>query len=264
MLLPATFALLLPVMMLPAPALSAQVARAAVPVLYIVAIGMWAVTCGVGWRIALVPGIPRNGIVDERAFWVIGTHQQNPGNPAEFVLAQLGSASTRGSFEWMITQDTSSGKPKLQYEANALIGTPFVAVPLSRPGYPVALAVSILGTWGSATPLDGLDVDQRGLAYALGSHLVGDPNGRPGHTKWAVPAWIIAEYSNATTAPGVPAADIAAARKALSCGTLAQLDQATQAPLTAGRFMSNIFNSLTLTTSRFSPDPVIAETELCG
>jgi hypothetical protein len=44
---------------------------------------------------------------------------------------------------------------------------------------------------------------------------------------------------------------------------LAELDQATAAPLTASRFVSNVFHSLTLTTFRFSPDPVTAERELC-
>jgi arabinofuranosyltransferase len=174
----------------------------------------------------------------------------------------MGSASALGSFEWMISRDARSGKAVLLYEA--AIGYPFVSVPLSQPRYPVAVAVSILGTWGAGTPLDGLAVDQRGLSYALGSHLAGDPNGRPGHTKWASPAWIVAEYSNVTRAPGIPAAQIAAARKALSCGALAELDQATQAPLTFGRFMSNIVHSLSLTSFRISPDPVVAEKQLCG
>lgn len=49
---------------------------------------------------------------------------------------------------------------------------------------------------------------------------------RPGHTKWVNPAWIVAEYSNVSDAPGIPAAQIAAAR--------------------------------------FSPDPGPAEKELCG
>ena len=66
-----------------------------------------------------------------------------------------------------------------------------------------------------------------------------------------------------TQAPGIPAAQLAAARKALSCGPLAELDQATGAPLTASRFAMNFFHSLTMTTFRFSPDPVTAEKELC-
>jgi arabinofuranosyltransferase len=101
------------------------------------------------------------------------------------------------------------------------------------------------------------------LTRDLGSHQAGDRGGRPGHTKWVIPAWIVAEYSNVTQAPGIPAAQLAAARKALSCGTLAELDQATQAPLTASQIATNFFHSLTLTTFRFSPDPVTAEKELC-
>ena len=100
------------------------------------------------------------------------------------------------------------------------------------------------------------------MAY-LRIYPAGDPSARPGHTKWVIPAWIVAEYSDVTQAPGIPAAQLAAARKALSCGPLAELDQATGAPLTASRFAMNFFHSLTLTTFRFSPDPVTAEKELC-
>ena len=94
--------------------------------------------------------------------------------------------------------------------------------------------------------------------------MVGAPNARPGHTKLVSPAWIVAEYSNVAAAPGIPSGLIAAARRALSCGALAALDQATQAPLTVGRFVSNFAHSPYLTTFRFSPDPVTAERQLCG
>src|SRR5262249_52903847 len=131
-------------------------------------------------------------------------------------------------------------------------------------GYPVAVTVYTLGTGSAGTPLDGLVVDQRGLSYALGSHLVGDPNGRPGHTKWAVPAWIVAEYSDVTQAPGIPAAQLPAARTPLARRRLAALNQPTQPRRTAGRFVSTFSHSLALTTFRVSGDPVTAERELCG
>jgi arabinofuranosyltransferase len=173
-----------------------------------------------------------------------------------------GPSNVPGRPQWLISQDVSSGKPALLYRVTNR--SPLVSVPLSRPGYPVAIVATLLGTGGAGTPLDGLVVDQMGLSYPLGSHLVADPRGRPGHAKSVSPVWIVAEYSDVTQAPGIPAAQLAAARKALSCGALAQLDQATQAPLTFGRFVSNFARSLSLTTSRFSPDPVIAEKELCG
>jgi arabinofuranosyltransferase len=263
MLLPATFALLLPAMMLPVPKPGAQAVRTAVPAaLCVVAIGAWAVACGAGWRAVQLPGIiPRSGIADERAYWSVTIRQQNPDNAAKYVAALMGSATATGSPEWLITQDANSGKPVLLYRVTKYR---FVAVPLNRPRYPVAIVVYILGAWGAGTPLDGLVVDQRGLSYALGSHVTGTPDGRPGHTRFISPAWIAAEYSNVTKAPGIPATQLTAARKALSCGALAELDQATQAPLTIDRFVSSFFHSPSLTTFRFSPNPVVAEEELCG
>ena len=204
MLLPATFALLLPVMLVPVPVprLSGGLTTAALCLL-VATIGVWASGAALKWRDPVPSGvIPASGIAAERGYWVVYTHQQHPDNAAEFVLAGLGSANATGSLEWLITQDARSGQPELVYYPGT---TPwYVAVPLNRPAYSVALAFSLLGQGGAGTPLNGLVVDQRGLSYALGSHLVGDPNGRPGHTKWAIPTWIVAQYSDVTQAPGYP------------------------------------------------------------
>jgi arabinofuranosyltransferase len=264
MLLPPTFALLLPVMLVPVPVpkLRAGLASASLCLLG-ATVGVWALGAGLEWRDPTPIGIiPASGIANERGFWTVHTGQRNPDNGAEYVLTGMGSAAATGSLEWLISRDARSGRAMLLYQGSQY--SPYVSVPLSQPRYPVAVTAYILGTWGAGTPLDGLVVDMHGLSYALGSHLVGDPNGRPGHSKWVNPAWVVAEYSDVTQAPGIPAAQLAAARKALSCGPLAELDQATRAPLTAGRFVSNFFHSLTLTTFRFSPDPVTAEKELCG
>ncbi len=272
MLLPATFALLLPVMLVPVPVprLRAGPEYAFICVLCVATIGVWAMGAGLRWRDPTPLGtIPESGIAAERGWWTVFTGQQHPDNAAEYVLAGMGSANEKGSAEWLVSRDARSGRAVLLYYPGTSssyyqgAASSYASVPLNRPRYSVAITVGLLGIGGAGTPLDGLVVDQHGLAYALGSHQVGDPNGRPGHTKWVIPAWIVAEYSNVTQAPGIPAAQLAAARKALSCGPLAELDQATQAPLTASRFVSNFFHSLTLTTFRFSPDPVTAEKELC-
>jgi arabinofuranosyltransferase len=263
MLLPPTFALLLPVMLVPVPVPKLRAGLTNVSLcLLVVTIGIWAMGAGLEWRDPAPPGtIPQSGIADERGFWSVRTNQQYPDNAAEYVQALMGSANATGSLEWLISRDARSGRALRIYQATT--ASPYVSVPLNRPRYSVAIAVYAIGTPGAGTPLDGLVVDQYSLAYALGSHQVGDRGGRPGHTKWVIPAWIVAEYSNVTQAPGIPAAQLAAARKALSCGPLAELNQATQAPLTVSRFASNFFHSLTLTTFRFSPDPVTAEKELC-
>ena len=257
MLLPATFALLLPVMLVPVPVPEAgRRADRRVPL----------PDCGhprrlgAGCRAQVArphadrhyPGkrIAMSGVLS------VHTGQQNPDNAAEYVLAGMGSANAAGSLEWMISRDARSGRAVLLYQAAQW--SPYVSVPLSLPVFGRRYGLHP-GTGGAGTPLDGLVVDQRGLAYALGSHLVGDPNGRPGHTKWAIPAWVVAEIQRLRRTPAGPAAQLAAARKALSCGPLAELDRATQAPLTASRFAANFFHSLTLTTFRFSPDPGAAE-----
>jgi arabinofuranosyltransferase len=264
MLLPATFTLLLPTMLVPVPVPKRGGGLANASLCLLAAtIGVWALGAGLRWRDPTPLGIiPQSGIANERGWWSVHTGQRNPDNAAEYVLAMMGSANAPGSLEWAVSRDARSGRAVLFYQASTT-SPDVLSVPLNRPWYSVAVTVSILGAGGAGTPLDGLVVDQHGLSYALGSHLVGDPNGRPGHAKWASPAWIVAEYSNVTQAPGIPAAQLAAARKALSCGPLAELDQAVQAPLTAGRFAMNFFHSLTLTTFRFSPDPVTAEKELC-
>jgi arabinofuranosyltransferase len=264
MLLPATFALLLPVMLVPVPVPARRAGLTAVSLgLLAATTGVWALGAGLEWRDPTPIGIiPQSGIANERGFWTVHTFQQNPDNAADYVLTGMGSANAKGSLEWLISRDARSGRAVLLYQVTQW--SPYVSVPLGRPRYPVAVTAYILGTWGAGTPPGGLVVDMHGLAYAVGSHLVGDPSGRPGHAKWVDPAWVVAEYSDVTQAPGIPAAQLAAARKALSCGSLAELDQATQAPLTASRFASNFVHALTLTTFRFSPDPGTAERELCG
>jgi arabinofuranosyltransferase len=271
MLLPPTFALLLPVMLVPVP--MPKLRGGLVPAslaLCVATVGIWAAGAGLRWRDPTPLGtIPASGIANERGWWTVFTGQQHPDNAAEYVLAGMGSADTPGSAEWLVSRDARSGKAELLYYPGTaetyLQGdaSTYASVPLNRSRYSVAIAFALLGIGGAGTPLNGLVVDQHGLAYALGSHLVGDPNGRPGHTKWALPVWIVAEYSSVTQAPGIPAAQLAAARKALSCGPLAELVQATDAPLTVSRFAANFFHSLTLTTFRFSPDPATAEKELC-
>ncbi len=266
MLLPPMFALLLPAMLVPVPVPKLRAGLTGASLFLLVAtIGIWAMGAGLRWRDPTPPGIiPESGIAAERGYWTVHTGQQNPDNAAEYVLAGLGSANATGSLEWLITRDARSGRAVLLYYPGATSG--YVSVPLNRPRYSVAIAFSLLGTGGAGTPLDGLVVDQHGLAYALGSHQVGDPNGRPGHTKWVIPAWIVAEYSNVTQAAGIPASRMSPPRaSAPSCGPLAELDQATHAPPTGqpGSATNFRLHSLTLTTFRFSPDPVTAERELC-
>jgi arabinofuranosyltransferase len=261
MLLPATFTLLLPVMMVPIPHLSAATFRTAVPAgLCAVALVVWAVFCGVSWRDPA--GITAAGIANERAWYVGVTQNRNPDNPVDYEDALYGKASPPGIRSWEVTQALESGQPPQLLYSLPNQNT-INSVPLDNLSYSVATPGVVLGTLGALLPLTGLAIDEHGLAYSLGGHLQAIPGARIGHTKYAGLAWIIAEYSNATSAPGVPAADIAAARKALGCGELAKLIKATMAPLSFHQFLANIADSPGLTSLTIPNDPQQAEAQLC-
>jgi arabinofuranosyltransferase len=260
MLLPATFTLLLPVMTVPVPRPSAQTVRTAVPVgLCALALVAWAIRCGTGWRDP--GGIPASGIADERAWYVAVTHHRNPDRPADYINALYGAPSDPGSESWTVAQAQKSSEPRLLYMLPGR--TAINSVALNNRRYSVALPGVVLGTLGAVVPLNGLAIDEHGLAYALGGHMQAIPGARVGHAKYAGLEWIIAEYSTISSAPGVPAADIAAARRALGCGELARLIKATTASLTFSQFLANIVDSPGLTSLSIPNNPQQAEAQLC-
>jgi len=261
MLLPATFTLLLPVMTVPFARPSVATVRTSLPAgLCAMALVAWAVRCGTGWRDP--GGIPASGIADERAWYVALTHHRNPDRPADYIRALYGASSHHGTPTWTIAQALKSAMPRLLFTVPGRGA--ITSVPLKNRRYSVALPGVVLGTLGAALPPTGLAIDEHGLAYALGGHLQPIPSTRVGHAKYAALAWIIAEYSTATSAPGVSAADIAAARQALGCGELARLIKATTAPLTFRQFLANIVDSPGLTSLSIPNDPRHAKAQLCG
>jgi arabinofuranosyltransferase len=79
------------------------------------------------------------------------------------------------------------------------------------------------------------------------------------------PAWIVADYTDpgAPLPAGIDPARVAAARHALSCGPLAELQSSVRAPLTPSRFLHNLLGAWTRTGFRYPDDPVAAEHALC-
>jgi arabinofuranosyltransferase len=101
------------------------------------------------------------------------------------------------------------------------------------------------------------------LADPVGSHM--PPNGTgAGHRKRKGYPWVIA----LTTVPGVnagfPAAKVDAARAALQCGDLRKLVESTEAPMTAGRFWSNLTGAVGRTRLVVPMDEEAAERTFCG
>jgi arabinofuranosyltransferase len=261
MLLPGTFALLMPVAAVPLPE-RVQPRRLAAAALGTALLLTWSVACMTSWRVHQIPGmVPGSGITDERAFWVSRTGVANPTDAGPFVAMIGGDPHTEGSLAWSLAGYERSKPARLVFLPPG--GGALTAIPLNRPGVSVAVPGDILGSLGALVPLDGVAVDIHGLSYALGSHFEPGAHGRIGHGKAASPEWIVADYSTAGAIPGLAPAKLAAARRALSCGGMAELRQATEKPLTWNRFWGNVGGALTLTDLRIPNDPRAADHLFC-
>jgi arabinofuranosyltransferase len=243
MLLPATFCLLLPVLLLPA----------RIPVLVlVVAVAVWA---GVSATSLRVPdGIAPGGFDDERQHWIDLT-TPHPISGADYrVLAHWGphvDAALR-TRQLVYPDDYDLLKyhvAPLRYHVHASSG----------------LVVRILGTPSTAMPDDALLIDHLGLGYPLAAHVKVTHRNRPGHDKNLVKSWWLADYTPDGFVPAdVDPVKLAAARHALTCGELAELQHAVRDPMTPGRFFHNLTGAVSRTFFRFPSDPVVAEREICG
>ena len=98
-------------------------------------------------------------------------------------------------------------------------------------------------------------VDRAGLSDALHARMELLRRSRPGHEKIANDVWIVARFAAATAGDD---------RRALGCGELAALMDATRAPMTVDRFVANVRLARTFHTLRVPLDPFEAERRFCG
>ena len=134
-----------------------------------------------------------------------------------------------------------------------------------------------LGSIGLAGYRSGIDVhviDIGGLGEPLASRAEAHPNRPAGHRKEVDGEWYTARFGVPTVEPsqarrfGVrrrPQDDqkVAAARRALRCHPVSDLLTAIEAPLTPGRFLSNIWHSPGYTRLRIAADPRVAARRIC-
>ena len=123
-----------------------------------------------------------------------------------------------------------------------------------------------LGMAGAVVPLDQIVADEWGLAYPLGAHLEWTARGSfPGHEKPMPWAWLLADYADPAAPPpaGASPEEVAAARRALECGELRELQESVRAPMSPGRFWKNLTGSVRRTRLRVPPDPFTAEQRFC-
>lgn len=237
MLLPGLFLMLLPVFLAPA-------SRAAA--LASVGVAVWAAVCASVLRIDYEGRVGPAGIADERGVYVAQNADPHPLH------------HTFAGADW----HARYGRAARTAEPPALL---FPGPVQLTAGAPTVTGVyPVLGHNGTSVPLDGAALDPIGLAYPLAAHSRQVEGGRVGHDKHLPDAWVIADRGAGELPDGVDPSQVDAARRALRCGGLAELREATQAPLTTRRFLANLTGSFQRTGFRFPTDPAQAVRELCG
>ncbi|WP_369243768.1 hypothetical protein [Streptomyces sp. R41] len=240
MLLPGMLLMLLPVFVVPVTRASALAA---------VGVGTWAVVCA-GWlRIPYEGQMGPAGIADEHGVYALRNADAHP------VHHTFAGAPWHLAHALEVQQAERTGAPTL------LLGG-HDSMAANSPS--VTATYVVLGWNGAVVPLDGAALDPIGLAYPLAAHTQRVDGGRVGHDKHLPAAWLAADRGDAADLPsGLDPAHVNAARHALRCGPLADLQAATRDPLTPGRFLRNLAGSWARTSFRFPSDPVTAERELC-
>ncbi|EPH44160.1 putative Terminal beta-(1-_2)-arabinofuranosyltransferase [Streptomyces aurantiacus JA 4570] len=238
MFLPGLLLLLLPVFLVPA----TRAWTAAV-----VGVGVWAVVCAAVLRIEYEGRIGPGGVADERGVYVRQNAAAHP------VHHTFGGYRQNAAYAREVRAAGRAGASAL-----FLSRTRLDAASPSVTGF-----YATLGLNGTAVPLDGAALDPIGLAYPLAAHSERLAHRRVGHDKWLPDAWIVADRGGGLPA-GMDPARVAAARRALGCGPLAELRAATRAPLTPRRFLLNVSGAFERTSFRFPNDPLRAERQMCG
>ncbi|MGW1889203.1 hypothetical protein ACWCP6_02950 [Streptomyces sp. NPDC002004] len=239
MLLPGLLMMLLPVFVVPLTRVSTCAA---------LAVGVWAVVCA-GWlRIPYEGSVGPAGIADERGVYV---RQNDSPHPLHHTFA---GAPWHAAYARAVRDAQRDGRPAL------LLGRTRV----TANSHGLTGSYPVLGLNGTVVPLSGAALDPIGLGYPLAAHSARVGGGRVGHDKQLPTEWIVADRGVPSDLPaGLDPARVAAARRALGCGPLAELRAATRAPLTPGRFWHNLTGAWHRTAFRFPVDPVRAERELC-
>jgi arabinofuranosyltransferase len=248
LLLPALFGCLTPVLVVPVRrwTIGAAVAITAA----------WSALCAAAFS---SPG-PGNGIVDERAFWEAGAggHQLvRVGDYAMFPHYKQGRLVRvrldQGGSGFAVRRDP-------RFSDYAFL--PFQSQAPAR----VGIEEAHVGVVGMVAGPDAYVLDVLGLADPMAARIHLATRLRPGHEKHLDRAWIWARLV-AADAPSIPTGPtpeaVATANQALRCPPLHRLMVAVRAPLTPGRFVHNVVDSLALHRLRFDNDPVPARQQLC-
>ena len=268
MLLPALFALLMPVAVVPRTTVA--------PLATLSVVVIWGLVCAASLRVPYTADHDIEGVGDERGFYAAASGVDNPVTLADY---QAGLLSTRpaGFYQlvarrWVEQGNVARFRSETPGASVLIIGTddpsrtPF-ELPLNET---VRLAVVEdrlnIGIFAYAAGVDVYVVDRHGLADALAARTSSEPDARPGHEKLLDDAWVIARFGDVLqpSSLGQPtAAKVAAATQALACEPLRDLFGHVTDQLTVGQFFRNMVSSVRLQRLQVDADPTVAVGEVC-
>jgi arabinofuranosyltransferase len=210
-------------------------------------------------RAGALAALSSTGIGDERLFYVRSAGTPHPVTIDDYLhrfeWAQAGSRVRR-----LAGRGTG---PILVLGAQT--SNPFIVPANARTRRSVA-SVENLGVFGYAAGVDVDVVDDHGLADVVAAHLALQGRGRPGHEKALPDVWTFARYA-AADAPrphGITEAEIAAARRALACGTLGDLVDRSGGTWSIGDALGDAAFAARSFAFRVDPDPRVAAREVCS
>lgn len=221
----------------------------------------WAVVSVVALRTDYEGSISADGIADERGFYAGLAGVTHP-----VTLEDHGGAGVANYVD-RVNRLADEGEDLIVLQVTPVRPDTDLDV-LAPSSGGMVFSVGNAGFYGYASDLDVFVLDGLGLTDTVNSHIEAGPPGRPGHEK-IYPAWyLLARYGSPELAErqveGLPAADlVAASRAALSCGDLAELVEATTAPMGWERFTDNLLGARDRTALRIPVDPFEAEREFC-
>ena len=205
--------------------------------------------------------IGRDGIVDERRFYVTNMGNENPVTARDY----LEYPRMRAMVEKIHEAESKGGGiilPSANYDE-------WYISPLPKtmpPGVPRQTTVFFLnlGMTSMNAPLDVRVVDQMGLAYPLAAHTPRLTDGRIGHDKRLPSTWVVAESGGRSGFPGfIDRDEVKMARAALTCPMTQARFASYKDTWSFARFRHNLRQAKDFNSYRIAREPKY-ELQRCG
>jgi arabinofuranosyltransferase len=223
--------------------------------------GLWITT--VVWAVstAHVAGmkngtdIGRQGIVDERRYYIQNIGVEHPVTAADY----LDYPRIRAMVEEIAEHQDTGGVLLASPNYDEWFFDPLPVPP--PPGVEKQLTVFYLnlGMTSMNAPLDVRVIDQMGLSYPIAAHTDRLEDGRIGHDKDLEPEWVIAESGAWSRYPVLPsylsANDVQQAKVALTCKPTQDLIASYTGPWSFSRFKHNLRQAVGFTSYRIDRIP---------